>query len=67
MSIVEKVLMVAFMFGGALIAAINGNNSIGVIVGVLAGLGALVVVYFIYDKVDAALARRYAKKRKEWE
>jgi hypothetical protein len=67
MSKSEKFLMVVFVFGGGFIAGLSGGNSVGLIVGGLAGLGALVVAYFVYDKVDVALARRYAKKRKEWE
>ena len=59
-----KDTLVAFGFSiaGGFIAGLNGNNSFGVIVGALAGLGLLGVILLVGDKVDQTLNNHYNKK-----
>lgn len=58
----EKFLLLVFVFGGGFIAGLTGANALGVIVGGLAGLGALGVSFIVWDKIDETLASHYAKK-----
>ena len=58
----DTLVAFGFMFGGGFIAGLNGNNSLGVIVGALAGLGLLGVILLIGDKVDRELSNHYSNK-----
>jgi hypothetical protein len=58
----DKILLVGSVFGGGFVAGLNGANSLGLIVGGLAGLGTLCVVFVIWDKIDEVLASHYTKK-----
>ena len=58
----DTLVAFGFVLGGGFIAGLNGNNSFGVIVGSLAGLGLLGVILLIGDKVDQTLSNHYNKK-----
>jgi hypothetical protein len=58
----DKVLLIGSVFAGGFIAGLSGANSLGLIAGGLAGLGALCVAYMIFDKIDEVLAVHYTKK-----
>jgi hypothetical protein len=58
----DTLVAFGFMVGGGFIAGLNGNNSLGVIVGGLAGLGLLGVILLIGDKVDQTLRNHYSNK-----
>jgi len=62
MSTKDKVAMFAGVVGGAAIGQ-HFWDIAGAIVGALAGLGVLVVVYGIADEVDMRLSEHYATKR----
>ena len=57
----DKVAMVAMMASGGA-AGVFFAGIAGAIVGALAGLGVLVLVYVVADAVDARLAEHYADK-----
>ena len=58
----DTLVAFGFMIVGGFIAGLNGNNSLGVIVGALAGLGLLGVILLIGDKVDRELRNHYNNK-----
>jgi len=58
----DTLVAFGFIIGGGFIAGLNGNNSFGVIVGALAGLGLLGVILLIGDKVDQNLRKHYNSK-----
>ena len=58
----DTIVAFGFMFGGGFIAGLNGNNSLGVIVGALAGLGLLGIILLVSDKVDRELRNHYSDK-----
>jgi hypothetical protein len=58
----DTLVAFGFIIGGGFIAGLNGNNSLGVIVGGLAGLGLLGVILLIGDKVDQTLRNHYNNK-----
>lgn len=58
----DTLVAFGFIIGGGFIAGLNGNNSFGVIVGSLAGLGLLGVILLIGDKVDQSLRSHYNSK-----
>jgi len=58
----DTLVAFGFIIGGGFIAGLNGNNSLGVIVGALAGLGLLGVILLVGDKVDRELRNHYSNK-----
>jgi hypothetical protein len=58
----DTLVAFGFMIGGGFIAGLNGNNSLGVIVGALAGLGLLGLILLIGDKADRELRNHYSNK-----
>ena len=58
----DTIVAFGFMLGGGFIAGLNGNNSLGVIVGALAGLGLLGIILLVSDKVDRELRNHYSDK-----
>ena len=58
----DTLVAFGFVIGGGFIAGLNGNNSFGVIVGALAGLGLLGLILLIGDKVDHSLRDHYNSK-----
>ena len=58
----DTLVAFGFIIGGGFIAGLNGNNSFGVIVGALAGLGLLGVILLIGDKADRELRNHYSNK-----
>jgi hypothetical protein len=62
MDTLDKLVILALVLGGGFIAGLNGNNAFGVIVGGLAGLGLVAVIFGVGDIVDSALRKHYNDK-----
>lgn len=62
MDTLDKVLLLAFTAGGVVVAALTHANSLGLIVGGLAGIGLLGVLLAVGSYVDEKLGDHYGKK-----